>query len=508
MRAVIGLSVALLVVFAGCSAPFASSEGAVEPTGVDSTDSGATSATPPEPTGDRLGWENGYWYNESIAVDDTAGLNESERRAVVARTMARIEIVRKLEYTKPVSVDVIARDEFRNQYSLGTMLPTSRTFDNAKFEAMFLVGEDRNSLAVQDRNRGSSVQGYYAPGNDSIVVVSKASNPRLSASTLAHELTHALQDQQFNLTDNAPPTREAYNARNGLVEGEANFVQRRYEQRFEDGWESTAQGGNGRIGGGASSSQLHFGIYFLEFFPYSDGPGFVASLYEQGGWEAVNAAHRNLPASTEQVIYPRLYEQDAPQNVTVRDTSSRAWERVRPGSARRGQQRPGYAVLGQSALSSTFAYTLFDARSGMTYNNSALVRPEQVINRGERGQGANSSDPLNYDLPATRGWDGDKMYVYQNDQGETGYVWKLAWDSPAEAQQFAAAYENLLSHWGGDQLSESTTASVWVIEGASPFTDAFRVEVSGDTVTITNAPRADAIDGVHGGLNAGPPEST
>jgi hypothetical protein len=522
MRRSIGLAVALLVVLAGCSAPLSSSGGGENGsttgdagttagsasetgtetsgtgtgtgTGSGATGTGTTTGDLADPSSDRLGWENGRWYNESLSVDNSDGLNASERGAVVNRTMARIEVVRQLEYEKPIPVEVITRSEFQNGSGSGGQPAAFRTFDNAKFEAMFLVGEDRNSLAVQDQNRGSSVQGYYSPTNDSIVVVSQASTPRLSASTLAHELTHALQDQQFDLTDDRAPTREAYNARNGLVEGSANFVQRRYEQRFEDSWQTPPENGSGENG---SASQLHFGIYFLEFFPYSDGPGFVASLYQQGGWEAVNAAHRNLPASTEQVIYPRLYEQDAPTNVTVQDSSSQAWERVRPGSARQGQARPDYAVLGQSALSSMFAYTLFDVRSGTSYNQSAVVRPSQVLNRGEGGQGTNSSDPLNYDLPATQGWDGDKMYVYRNNEGETGYVWKLAWDSPAEAREFATRYEDLLSHWGGNEVSESGATSTWVIEEASPFADAIRVRVDGDRVTITNAPTVEDLDGVH-----------
>ena len=445
------------------------------------------------PSSDRLGWENGLWYNESIAVNDTDGLNATERGAVVNRTMARLEVVRQLEFNRTVPVSVISRSAYQQQAGSGDVPPAFRTFDNTKFEAMFMVGENRDSLAVQDQNRESSVLGYYAPSNDSIVVVSESETPRLSASTLAHELTHALQDQQFDLTDDPADTREAYNARNGLIEGEANLVQRRYQERFNDTWETPTQGEGG--GGNGSASQLHYGIYFLEFFPYSDGPGFVATLYNQGGWEAVNAAHGNLPASTEQVIYPELYEQDAPTNVSLDDRSSNDWRRVTPSAPQAGQARPGYAELGQSALSSMFAYTLFDARSGTTYNQSAVVRPGQVVNRGEGGQGANSSDPLNYDLPATQGWDGDKMYVYRSGN-ETGYVWKIAWDSPEEAQDFVTAYEELLSHWGGTQVSENGSTSTWEIEEASPFTDAFRVEVQGNTVTITNAPTTEGLNGV------------
>ena len=533
MRTSAALALALAVLLAGCGAPLSSADGGpsqagtagptTEPgtgtsTGTDeattsaetdtSTDSATTgSGTAGEttagatgdladPESDRLGWENGLWYNESLSIDNSDGLNASERAAVVNRTMARIEVVRQLEYNETIPVSIISRSEYQNRAGSGDVPAPFRTFDNTKFEAMFMVGEDRDSLAVQEQNRGSSVLGFFSPTEDSIVVISDSETPRLNASTLAHELTHALQDQQFDLTDDPSSTRETYNARNGLVEGEANFVQRRYEERFDDSWEIPGQpGSEGEgSGGNASSSQLHYGIYFLEFFPYNTGPGFVESLYEQGGWDAVNAAHENFPASTEQVIYPGLYEEDAPRNVTIEDSSSGEWERVRPRSGP-GQARPPYAVLGQSALSSMFAYTLFDAQSGSTYNQSAVVQPGQILDQGS------DSSPVNYDLPATRGWDGDKMFVYRNageNENETGYVWKLAWDSQENATQFAAGYEDVLSHWGGNEVSESGTTSTWVIEEASPFADAIRVEVDGETVTITNAPTVEELDAVHG----------
>jgi hypothetical protein len=531
MRTLPAMAVGLLVVLAGCGAPLSSADGgssqagtagpttAGTPTGSTSTTSAGTSTDAStstattgsgtagettaaanttgdlaDPPSDRLGWENGLWYNESLSVDDSDGLNASERAAVVNRTMARIEVVRQLEYNGTVPVSVISRAQYQQQAGGGQTRPSFRTFDNAKFEAMFMVGEDRDSLAVQQQNRGSSVLGFYSPTNDSIVVISETTNPRLNASTLAHELTHALQDQQFDLTDDPAATRDQYNARNGLVEGEANLVQRRYEQRFNDSWESVgeAESGGEGSGGNASNDGLHYGIYFLNFFPYSDGPGFVETLYKKGGWEAVNEAYENVPASAEQVIYPELYGEDAPTNVTIEDSSSGDWERVRPEATRPGQVRPPYAVLGQSALPSMFAYTLLDIQSGSAYNRSALVQPAEVINRN------GTTDPLNYDLPATQGWGGDKMYVYRNDENETGYVWSIVWDSPAEAEQFAANYEDLLSHWGGDEVSESGTTSTWTIEEASPFTDAFRVQVNGDTVTITNAPTTEDLDGVHG----------
>ncbi|MFB6129612.1 MAG: hypothetical protein ABEJ28_02195, partial [Salinigranum sp.] len=66
-----------------------------------------------DPARDVIGWEAGYWYDEPIAVDQSDGLNRSEREAFVARTMARVEKIRDLEFEQSVPVKVISRAEYR-----------------------------------------------------------------------------------------------------------------------------------------------------------------------------------------------------------------------------------------------------------------------------------------------------------------------------------------------------------------------------------------------------------
>ena len=137
------LLVALVVVLAGCTVPtFGGSDHPESPTG-----------------GDAIGYENGYWYDDPVSVTTADGLNETEREAVVARTMARVERIRDREFEQTVPVSVVSRAEYRNTTG-GETGESLRRFDNAKFEALFFVGEDRDSIAVQQSNRGESVLGY------------------------------------------------------------------------------------------------------------------------------------------------------------------------------------------------------------------------------------------------------------------------------------------------------------------------------------------------------------
>jgi hypothetical protein len=489
------LAVAVCVVLSGCATPFATPGGGDtggtdvdDGTGSDGAQSEESRSTVvvheerADPGTDRLGWENGYWHDDPVAVNATDGLNESEREAVIARAMARVEIVRNLEFEQSVNVTVESRSNFSERFGGGETNETLRQFDNAKFEALFLIGNDENSIDTQSANRNQTVAGFYSPGREAIVIVSDSRSPQLDGErTLAHELVHALQDQQFNLSlSETPRTRDAYNARNGLVEGDARAVEREYFDRCGEDWSClpSASGGDGGDGGQPS---IHLGVYVLSFFPYSDGPGLVAHLRDGDDWSAVNDAFGNPPTSSAEVTFPAKYGSFERTDVELRDRASDGWERVRP------PDRPDYGVLGPSALTAMFGYTLYDE-----YNRSSAVEPGEFLNT-DAGS-VNTSDPFNYGLAPLQGWQGDRLHVYERG-AETGYVWRLVWASPEEARLFADRYRAVLAHWGGDEVRDG----VWVIEGDSPFAGAVAVEVEGGTVTVVGAPDREALGDVHRG---------
>ena len=499
-----------LLVLAGCQAPGAPVSTASTPGADDARPTGegtattepsasnrtadttpATGPAPDDPAKDRLGWEAGYWHNESIDVSVGDGLNDSERDVVVSRAMARVESVRDLEFESRVSVKVIDRSAYQNQ-SGGNHSTALARFDNAKFEALFLVGERNSSLESQESTRGQSVAGFYSPTRDAIVLISGNANPHLDGEgTLAHELVHALQDQHFNLSDSAARTRDAYQGRNGLIEGDASLSQRLYMNRCGNEWQclgaapgATGGGGDAGAEGGtgaqSSGSAAHFGIQFLMYFPYSDGPGFVQSLRQRGGWAAVNDAYDEVPDGSPEVIDPASYDEWEPANVTLPDRSNAEWKRVHPPG------RTDYAVPGQSAIAASLAYTLVDS-----YNRSSVVAPRAVLNPGSNG-GLDRNDPFEYDPAAASGWTGGKMYVYANGN-ESAYVWRTKWENASEAREFANAWRSLIRHWGGERVGPNE----WIVRD-SQFADAFAIRRNGDTVTVVNAPERDQLSAVYG----------
>jgi hypothetical protein len=139
---------------------------------------------------------------------------------------------------------------------------------------------------------------------------------------IVHELTHAWQDQWFDLTklDEAVGNNDEDIALRSLVEGDAT--------RTEDAWRAeqpravrdeisaTEDGFDAEAGDDRSRATLTLAAMFG--FPYEVGPDFVEALAKKGGNAAIDRAFARPPVSTEQVLHPERYlTPDAPTPVAT-----------------------------------------------------------------------------------------------------------------------------------------------------------------------------------------------
>jgi len=436
-RALVVGAVALAVVLAGCSIPFF--------------------GHPEEPPGgDTLGWENGYWYDDPVDVTTSDGLNESELEAVAARAMARVERIRDREFESTVPVEVISRTEYRNRSgaTAGVSSGSGDPWNDQVWESLLLVGESRGSSEAISDTQGESVLGYYSPSEDRIVIVSESETPVVDRRTLSHELVHALQDQQFGL-GGSPDTQDTQLSHNGVVEGEANYIQNTYERRCENQW-SCISPPERRGGGGGGGSRTNPGVFTVIIQPYVSGPGFVDRVYQNGGWDAVDALHDEYPGSSEQIIHPERYPGQTPVSVTVADRSNAEWDRF--------DRDPVGDTVGEASIFATM------------YHN-----------------GQTEADRYSYVSDPSEGWAGDTVVPYRNGSGGGGYVWESRWDTERDAREFANAYRGALTEEHG---ARNPRGNIYVVPDG-PFADAFRVVREGRTVRIVNGPTVADLDDIY-----------
>jgi hypothetical protein len=400
---------------------------------------------------------NGYRADADIAVTFEDGLNDSEQEAVVSRAMARIEVLRDQDFDRVAPVEVITRAEFRNRTGGDTPDPSElsdrQLWNEQVWEALHIVGEDETFPESRGTNRGSSVVGYYS--SDNIVIVSDAETPQISRGTLVHELVHALQDQRLGFGPNRE-FQDGQLARRGVIEGEANYLEALYRQRCDEGrWECIPQ--VQRSGSRSRPDSFNQALFLVSFAPYAEGPNFIQAVESRGGWDAVNDLYDDFPETTEQIIHPRKYPRESARDVSVPDRSTEAWSRFTD------LDRPAADTVGEASI-------------------YAMFRGNGVITGGQQ---------YDYDHPLSAGWAGDSLVPYRNDDAY-GYVWRTAWDSRAQAREFAEGYRELLDDQGARSLDEGRYR---IDDGA--FADAFRVTRDRDTVTVVNAPTPQGLDAVH-----------
>lgn len=407
-----------------------------------------TQRAPPDPENDAIGWESGYWYNESVDIDATDGLSESELDAFLGRSMARVEHIRQLEFTEPVRIEFVRREELNAPRNDTYGLSTS----DQLWEALFVFGEETNtSRAVRQAQQGV-VLGYAAEeGSDHIVIVDQTpQRPTVSGGTLIHELAHMLQDQRFNLSRQRYQrhTLDGEFAKNGLVEGAASYITALYRRDCQNTWQCVET----PSGGGSVERPAPFRFYRLTYFPYSAGERYVRALVEQDGWKAVTAVHESPPVSTEQVIHGARTDRDQPIPISFTETDRNGWTRV--------GERP--ETIGEAGINTLFWRRLDSA-----------------------------TDRYDYTSRSASGWGNDELYAYAKGD-KRGYVWKTVWDTERDAREFRDAYVAVLDAEGATQQGSHT----WRIENGA-FADAFSVRHNGTVVTIVNGPSISALNDIH-----------
>ncbi|MHC4378137.1 MAG: hypothetical protein ACYS26_16170 [Planctomycetota bacterium] len=256
--------------------------------------------------------------------------------------------------------------------------------------------------------------GFYDPVRGQIFVLPGFSGA-LARAVLAHELTHALDDQRYNLQasmESRSEDADALAAFHAVMEGSAMVVQEQWsreqlsmDELLEVARESADQ-----------SAELFEAPAFLWrplLCSYLQGTAFLkrapdAQRAATRSADPVDVARAfaDPPRSTEQILHPEKYWDDelvdVPTRVRVEPVAESGWDFVHADG------------LGELGLAELF------------------------LDGGAPPVGAMLT--IRFVHPATEGWDGDRFALFEREGAEYLTGW-IVFDSEAEAEEFEAAFE-------------------------------------------------------------------
>lgn len=257
--------------------------------------------------------------------------------------------------------------------------------------------------------------GYYDPARDVLFIRDKVSSDAEDG-VMVHELTHALQDQRFDLDSlmQSQPDNDAREAVQAAVEGQATVVMLAYMlEKVTGGSVSVDQLPDlgpemaGALTNATTMPQLASAPAIVRetlLFSYLGGSRLVQKLWKAEPGRPAPLG-RWLPESTEQVLHPERFlgARDEPTEVTITGQPD-------------GWRRRYASDLGELETRIYFEQHLGD---------------DAWADR------------------AAAGWDGD-AYLLLTRPEETGLVWYTVWDSKADASEFVDAYRSAFGARFGD----------------------------------------------------------
>ena len=218
---------------------------------------------------------------------------------------------------------------------------------------------------------------------------------------MAHELTHALQDQHFNLKrfEKWPNgDSDAELAAHALVEGDATLAMTLYLAKHPmialAFWRTSQE---------TSSEQFTSAPRALQkslLFPYTEGSTWAMHVYRRGGWAMISKAFAKLPQSTEQILHPEKYfSYERPVKLTLPN-----FTRV---------LGPGWKHIDNDVSGEWGYYLVLDE-----FLNGAGVAKR-----------------------AAAGWGGDRFAIYERRGESDVFLAQITtWDTAADAKEFFDAY--------------------------------------------------------------------
>lgn len=352
--------------------------------------------------------------------------------SVARSAMADASSIRKLRVRQNVPCFVHNQEQVKRYLldSIATKIPKQKIeYEDFVYKALgFIPGDFDYKNGIIELYL-SQIGGYYDPDKNHFVMAGWV--PALMQTTVAvHELTHALQDQYYNLDafiDMKIENSDALLARSALVEGDATAVMLDYTRKLsgqrplvkDKDVEGIMMQNLLGVALLPAMSSAPKSLQLTLLFPYTSGLRFAHFLLRKGGYNEIDKSFARPPRSTEEILHPQKYLTAEPDFAIPSDE-----EALGAGYANSGAivYRD---VMGEFSISALLAM--------VDQNNPAIA-------------------------DAAAGWGGDKVVLLNAAGGKMNLIWLTRWDTPQDAQEFFKLYaKTLAKRFAGAHFSESST---------------------------------------------------
>ncbi|MGE5187030.1 MAG: hypothetical protein ACM31C_33495 [Acidobacteriota bacterium] len=404
------------------------------------------------------------------AAPDTPERRKARADAALARVhdiIPKLAKLRDLPLEKPIPAEYQSAADFRAFVHREVEKENAKDTDlSAVLLQMGLVTEPIDLAKAEEQAFATQAAAYYDPAQKKFFLVMVPDSPVMLDAISAHELTHGLQDQHFDLQKYLAEDAKGVSqldddqqtARRFVVEGDATLAMFLYAVSDTFGGKSITPQMIGALRGqlegmanqdtsamvdamtaqtGMGSGEMADAMKAMREIPrtilvpmidsYLKGALVCLDAYEKGGWPAVDDLYTHPPDSTEEVLHPEaklLAHRDPPHEITL-------------------PKLPGYdevtsGVLGELQWRVYFSLWKHDG-----------------------------GDHVSED------WGGDRFAAVRGKDGKLVVLIATAWDTREAAQRFAQAYGSTVAErvaaktHAGEIHVKTEGTRVFVVDGGS-----------------------------------------
>jgi hypothetical protein len=229
--------------------------------------------------------------------------------ALVQQLQAFVVEHRGLRFSQPLKYTLLGDAAFRER-----VLALAREDDDElvqaekELRALGLLKAGVDLRKARDELLGAAVVGFYDPEKAELLVRGARITPYVRT-TLVHEITHAVQDQNFHIEHPEYDDRddEIELGFSAVAEGDAVRIEEAYRNTLSKSEREQAANEEAQVSRGTDLTKIPPILAQLLTFPYTEGRKLVSALLRAGGQARVDGAFREPPTTTEQVLHPEKF---------------------------------------------------------------------------------------------------------------------------------------------------------------------------------------------------------